>query len=179
MILATIIASIALLFFAYAESCALATRRLSLYEFWANEFFSNIKPLIEDVETPTAVLKMLSFLNRRLDDSGVAHMAVLALHFSTSERRERLPADNKVGDQLLEFFRRRPELGKAFFRAATAGFLALSYSASPLTGWLIRKNLIRIGENPSKEESRFFVAKFERCAHEELVNQGNGHTACR
>lgn len=178
MILATIIASVALLFFAYSEWCALATRRLHLFESWANEFFANMKPLLEDKETPVPVLQMLSFLNKKLDDTGTAHLAVLALHFSSSSKPETAPARDKIAE-IIEFLKRRPELATAFFRASVAGFMALSYSAAPLAGWLIRKNLEKLGDNPSKEESRFFVAKFERCAHEELTNHTDGHAACR
>jgi len=155
--------------FVFAQWCWFARQRLVHYERYATRFYSHLRPLIEDPETPSSLLRLLAFLNREIVDRGAPRVAMTALRVLERNGREEARAKEKEkaygeSDELLSFFQRRPELARAFSHAASDGLLAISYMA-PFSGSRLRKFVLNSNVARSSEASRHFIVKFERSSH--------------
>jgi hypothetical protein len=164
--------------FVYAEWCAMATRRLRLYEASASRFYAHLKPLLEDGETPARVLELLSFLNRQIIDRRAGYAAIAALRALKRNGGETtsVKSAGNENDEFIAFFNHRPELARAFCQASSEGLLAISYRM-PLFGARLRRFVTESNVEQSSEASRYFVAKFETSSQGQACADTGGQPA--
>lgn len=103
------------------------------YERATEDFYSAVKPLVSDDETPTEVLKTVGGLNELITQK---RSAWFLLSYLADGRWRRIsdPERNKV---FVEFFHRRPELEKSYRIALKSWFRAVT-ALSPLAGRAVR-----------------------------------------
>lgn len=119
------------------------TRLLLSYEKATDRFYSSIKPLLDDDETPEEILSLLCFLNDQIVNTKGARGALIALLIS-DDRAEEIKQVRENKKVLRAFFDRRPELEKPFIEAACSALVAVILNGRGVTGILARLILKKI-----------------------------------
>jgi hypothetical protein len=99
----------------------------------AEGFFSSVKPLISDDETPIEILKTLDALNKMLTERRSARLLLMYLA-DERWRRGDFAKKNKI---YVEFFQTRPELEESYKMAFENWFTAVT-CLSPFFGKVVR-----------------------------------------
>jgi hypothetical protein len=100
------------------------------------DFFEAVNPLISDDDTPTEILEILDSLNDGIMDRKSARSLLDQIIKYRGWKDKFTPPSEKM-KIIEEFFRRRPELEKPFYKMLMHWFMAVT-AFSPLTGWVVR-----------------------------------------
>lgn len=119
--------------------------RLRHYEEHAKAFHAAARPLIQDDETPEAVLDILDALNSKVSDKWAAFSFLMFLTSGppSPETKPRIAT-------IRAFFKTRPELEAQYVKALVSALLAMSYLGR-ISGKKLRLWLTTI-ETPEKQE---------------------------
>ncbi|MCB1516112.1 MAG: hypothetical protein KDJ19_00640 [Hyphomicrobiaceae bacterium] len=116
------------------------TRRMRIFEQASEEFVSSADALLDDSDTPFAVIAIVAMMNRLIGDpraAGALLRVVFGMQFGKyqSEDDTLSPEDEREVDA---FFKARPELHEAFRRLVSSYFIASVYRGEGFSGTLAR-----------------------------------------
>ena len=115
-------------------------RREKIREKSIRGFYAAMKPLVEDEDTPTELLRVLSVLNQTISDPRIVQHLLQFQGKDRWWRRESRPTT--LTKTATEFFAKRPELEEPFVRAIGEWLLAVTAS-SPVLGRVLRVSMSR------------------------------------
>lgn len=111
---------------------------LRAYGKFAAAFYAAAQPLVDDDETPEAVLETIDWLHVKIRDrdSRAARMIVEALTGPSPDQA----SGDELRASMKAFFARRKELERPFVNALASGILAITY-CNLIFGFLARRML--------------------------------------
>lgn len=149
--------------FVYSRYAATRLRHLSHYERWSDEFFREVKPLLSDDRTPSAVLEVVAFLNRQIVSDRAARSALSSFAYRVDPK---VVASTSLHRDLETFSRDLPELSDAFGRACLSAMRAISYR-SPFAGFFLRR-LYLFDDQVARERPRQLAERFRSRNHDDI-----------